>query len=224
MLNPEQLDAARQTLAQAGNASHTSIKFQNDILGLIADNQDKGDVIIEIGCYRGGLTAQIAMLAKQLGKQVHVVDISPEYLEIAKSAVRSVVDDSHVHYHCQDFSIFVREAGRSLKPLLVFVDGDHRYEGVARDVRSLHAMDNLPYAAAFHDFSLRYTVPELADVRVDKAILDTLGHDVPYTPIGEIAGTGTTLTTKAGADGHYHETGFPEGIAILCSPERAPRG
>jgi hypothetical protein len=80
-----------------------------------------------------------------------------------------------------------------------------------------------PYAAAFHDFSLRYSIRELQDVRVDKGVCDALDNAI-YRPIGEVAGQGRILQTTPGVDSRYHEPGTPEGVLLPCHENhlRAP--
>jgi hypothetical protein len=63
-----------------------------------------GGAVVEVGCYRGGLTAQLAHLCRRLGKAMYVVDVCPEYLEIAKISIRAVTGDDHVLYYRGDLA------------------------------------------------------------------------------------------------------------------------
>ena len=78
-----------------------------------------------------------------------------------------------------DLPTFVQNSPDYHKPVLVFVDGDHRYDGVVADIRAIRSLATQPYACAFHDFSLRYADGSLIDVRVDRAIKDELGPEAP---------------------------------------------
>ncbi len=111
-----------------------------------------------------------------------------------------------------------------IRPTLVLIDADHHYDAVAADIRTLYAMASRPYAAAFHDFSLRYTTPELSNVRVDRALIDAFGEDFQHIKIGEIAAPGgPTLQITPQPDGHYHEFGYSEGVLIVLSQLIGPR-
>ena len=112
---------------------------------------------------------------------------------------------------------FVENMPNYAKPILVFVDGDHRYDGVVADIKAIMNMTHRPHACGFHDFSLRYASGPLTIVRVDNAVRDQFGPDVPLQPIGEIAGSGNVLNTQPGQDQHYHEKGQPEGVIVMMS-------
>ena len=209
------LEEVRAKLIALGQTSHTSRKFQDDILEFIERNVALGSALIEVGCYHGGLTAQLAFVASQYNKVLHVIDIEAGYLAMAEKAVTEIGLRDHVQFHLMDLAQFVSKTSPSLKPLLVFVDGDHRYEGVVADIRAIRSMSPPPFACAFHDYSLRYQDGPLTNVRVDKAIKDECGPEVRTIPIGEVAGKGSTLRVAPSEDRHFHETGQPEGVIIL---------
>jgi hypothetical protein len=204
-------------LQAVGNHSHTSRKFQDDLIHHANAFAAHGNCLIEVGCYRGGLTAQFAAVAAALGQEVHVIDIDEHYLEVARGSVQTTVGTENVTFHLCDLTTFAAKATKEIRPSLVLIDGDNRYAGVIADIRALFAMPARPFAAAFHDFSLRHATPDLADVRVDLALKDTLGKRFPHTPIGELARAGGFLTITPGDDGHYHETGYPEGVLVKCA-------
>lgn len=207
-----ELAEIREEIDAIGRFSHTSKKFQGDLLSFVEDNYERGTCLIEVGCFHGGLTVQLAHVAQKLGLLFDVVDISDQYLEIARDTASLFSLDGKIGFHKTTLTKFVSE--ERPKPVLVFVDGDHRYEGVVADIRAIKGMVERPFACAFHDFSLRYADDSLSDVRVDKAILDEFGHDAPLRHIGEIAGAGQ-LRTSPGEDRHYHEFEQPEGVIVV---------
>jgi glycosyltransferase involved in cell wall biosynthesis len=213
---PPTLAEARARLLQLGNHSHTSTEFQDDVLHFIDRHADVGGAVIEVGCYRGGLTAQLALVCRRLGKTLYVIDVDEQYMAIAKESVQAVTYDAHVRYYLGTFPQFVAEGRCREQVILTLIDADHRYDGVRRDITAVYAMTPLPHAVAFHDFSLRYVTAELKDVRVDRAILDAFGEDARYVRLGQVAGLGPTMATSPGQDGHYHERGQPEGVLLLC--------
>ena len=72
------------------------------------------------------------------------------------------------------FGISARPRTIKPAPFLFVVDGDHRYDGVVSDLWNI--LTSYPEAryGVFHDFSLRYDRANHRDVRVDRALLDTL--------------------------------------------------
>lgn len=209
------IENIRATLSEMGNFSHTTDKFQNDLLHHARAFASHGNCLIEVGCYRGGLTSQFAWLAKQLGQHLHVIDIDPGYLYVAKESVQATSDDSNVSFHLCDFATFIQGEGRDINPSFALIDGDHYYNGVVADIKALLSMPIRPYGVAFHDYSLRHADPELSEIRVDLALKDTLGPDFPHTKIGEVSREGGPLRTKPGNDNsHFHELAVSEGVLI----------
>ena len=203
----------REAVDQIDRSSHTSLKFQDDLLGFILSNKDRGGGIIEVGCYHGGLTAQLAYVAKETGLPFDVIDIDHHYLNVAADTVDRVGLKGHAKFHAMDLPTFLRNSKLQTRPLMVFVDGDHRYAGVVADIRAIRAVRPAPFSCSFHDFSLRYADGPLTDVRVDRAILDEFGPLVRLVPIGEVAGAGKLRTVPA-EDRHFHESGKSEGVII----------
>jgi hypothetical protein len=210
----QNIDRIRGKLTQIGRSSHTTVKFQDDLIEFIERNSFNGFSLIEVGCYMGGLTAQLAYVAKKLLLTFDVIDIDHHFINIATDTVNQVGLADAVRFNAMDLTTFARSSPGYRKPALVFVDGDHRYDGVVADIRAIRSFTTLPYACAFHDFSLRYADGALTNVRVDRAIYDEFGPQVALTPIGETAGHGV-LRTEAGEDRHFHERDQPEGVIIV---------
>ncbi|MDB5415458.1 MAG: hypothetical protein JWR10_3793 [Rubritepida sp.] len=207
--------AAREKLRELGNHSHTTEKFQNDLVHYAEAFASQGNSLIEVGCFRGGLTAQLALIGKRLGQHLHVVDIDAGYLEVARQSVKAISGTRNVTFHLCDFATFTKRAGRKVRSSLTLIDGDHYYKGVVADIRALLAMPIRPFGVAFHDYSLRYASPELSEIRVDRALHDTLGEDFPHIPIGEMSRPGGPLQMNpAGKDVHFHQEGCSEGVLI----------
>jgi hypothetical protein len=159
------------------------------------------------------MSAQLAYLARKLGQRFEIIDIDVNW---NMHAVEMAGSSDSVGFHHSDFQSFVATADPKIRPTLVFIDADHRYDAVVADIRTLYSMSSRPYSAAFHDFSLRYSTPELADVRVDLALLHAFGQDFQHIKIGSIAAPGGALRIAPEADGYYHELGYSEGVLIEC--------
>jgi len=90
--------------------SWTSLRYQNDILRLILQNREKGGCIVEVGCFRGGLSAQLAYLAKVLTKKFYALDID-------ETAVATTVDTLSEFNLQDDVLVFQGLAIPSFSPL-----------------------------------------------------------------------------------------------------------
>ena len=217
----------RRDLDRIGCASTTSPTFQNQVLSHLDMNADRGDFLIEVGCFRGGMSTQLAHFAVERGKQLFVVDVDPNYMAIARGAVESALGSvpSCVHFVLDSLPGFLAGPRPSDRCILVFIDGDHHYEGVAADIRSLiDSSLERPFSVCFHDYGLRYTAEDYLDVRVDRAIHDLLpGH--PVAPIGEVAGNSGILPTSPQAHDHgsHFPAGMSEGVIVDFRAER-PKG
>jgi SAM-dependent methyltransferase len=212
MILEEQLRTIRSKLASEGKHSHTSSKFQDDLIGIIEEFGDLGDSVIEVGCFKGGLTAQLALICEQLGKRLFVIDIDLRNLNLASESVNGAIQGSNVVYHLGDLQSFFNKHGSTIRPSVVFIDGDHRYNGVVADIKACCKTPSPPVTLVFHDFSLRYVTGPFIDVRVDKAIYDTLGENIKLKFIGTLSGSG-----EVAANEFFHEKGLSEGVAVLFS-------
>jgi hypothetical protein len=99
------------------------------------------------------------------------------------------------------------------KPLLVFVDGDHTYSGVVKDIKAIYQLNRRPYTIAFHDFSLRSFRYENIDV--NKAIYHAFGEKVEYKRIGVQFGEHPTPSRdNPSEDGSYWEYNGSEAVIV----------
>jgi SAM-dependent methyltransferase len=202
-------------MAKVGCSSHTSKNYQNDVLELILAGENIAGDVIEVGCYLGGLTAILAHATEIIGKKLYVVDISAEYVAIAKKEIEKNGLGTNIIFHVGDLADFLRYQRFSDPLYACIIDGDHHYKGVVADIRTI--LDKIPETknVVFHDYSLRYTEQSgLSDVRVDKAIHDTFPSSTTISFIGEKAGEGQVLRIIPSADGHYHEKGKYEGALV----------
>jgi hypothetical protein len=221
MLDPARIAEIRGKLHDHGSHSWTSASFQNQLLSFIQLNAQRGEFVIEVGCARGGMTAQLAYLTDALGKELYVVDVDRAMLDHAAEAVGEAtgsIPDS-THFFRGDLRSFLTRPRVSDRCIIAFIDGDHRYAGVIRDIRAL--VDSRlvrPFSVAFHDYALRYNSESLADVLVDEAIHDALG-DETLMPMGELSGL-TSLGSEPSEATHqaYYYKGGIEGVFVTLAP------
>lgn len=137
--------------------------------GTLHNNSEKG--IVEVGCFRGGLSVLFAYLSKSLDYPYYIIDINKEHLEFTSDLLSRIGFKNNIHYFSGDFMQFSTSVSLNFPPRFVFIDGDHRYSGVVSDIKALNKLNFKPHAVGFHDFSLRYVgESDLRDTFVDKAV------------------------------------------------------
>lgn len=114
---------------------------------------------------------------------------------------------------------FAEKVNLEQRPALIVVDGDHNYDAVVADIRSLYRLNRLPHAAAFHDYSLRH--PTTGE-QVEQALRDCF-KDQPVRLIGaKMNGSGPYATKdNPQPSGHWWEVPGAEG-AIVELPSELP--
>ncbi|ULP71049.1 class I SAM-dependent methyltransferase [Nodularia sphaerocarpa] len=211
------LNNLMQAIQESGNWSHTSIKYQNDVATVLQNLGDHGDCVIEVGCYKGGLTAQLSFLLQQTSKTLIVIDIDSEMIRTTKKLLQKQNLEKNVEFFTGTLQQFIDSQIGERKPSLLVIDGDHRYSGVIADIKAVESMKNKPASIIFHDYSLRYLENSgLTDVLVDRAIHDSWGDKIKVTFIGDKPEKGGFLNLKEnpGPHGHYFNEGGSEGALI----------
>ena len=148
------LNKMRALLLKVGSKSSTSTTYQDAIARFVFENGQKGGAIIEVGCYKGGLTAQLAFMAKVTGSHLYTIDIAPEWISHTQDLLGKFNLNTHTTYYCGTFDSFADNTLFHERPLILIIDGDHRYEFVLEDIKSIYKLKKIPYGVAFHDFSL----------------------------------------------------------------------
>jgi SAM-dependent methyltransferase len=128
--------------------------------------------ILEIGSYYGKSAIILARGAKAGGSEaiVYSVDVDAQALSAARRAAAS--------HGVADRIVFVRGSLRALlrachglRPMFVFVDGDHSLGGVRRDLEALQRIVPNDALLLFHDFhDPRNEDPENQEIGVREAV------------------------------------------------------
>jgi len=210
----DDLKTIRELLAREGGQSWTSEKYQNDVYSFILQNQAFGRGIIEVGCYKGGLSVFLAFVCKKLGWPFYTIDINQQFVEETRHLLGSLGLADHVIFFTGTLRLFASQVKLSASPLLVVVDGDHQYQGVLNDIHSIYCINYQGHAAVFHDFSLRHD--DMPDERVDRAIYKFFGNDISLLRIGEQFDENTSypLRDRPSPDGHYWDLNGSEGVIV----------
>lgn len=212
----DELDAIRRISHQLNRFSWTSDDYQRDLLNFILENKEKGAGVVEVGTYKGGLTAQLALICTRLGWPLWSMDVDSSSAATAADLLQRVGLTEAVNFHLGPLESFARTVQLRQRPVLVVLDGDHRYEAVVQDIASLYRLSPRPYAAAFHDYSLRHPT---SGERVSEAVADCFGN-VPVRLIGaRMDGTGPYPTKEnPHADGHWWQVPGSEGAIVELPP------
>jgi predicted O-methyltransferase YrrM len=220
MLDTEQIAEIRGKLQASGNHSWTSTTFQNQLLSFVQLNAHRGDFVIEVGCYWGGLTSQLSHLTNALGKELYAVDVDGSMLDRAARTVKESTGSlpDSTHFFRGDLESFLSQTKTGHRCILVFIDGDHSYDGVLKDIRTiLKSRLVRPLSIAFHDFALRYAADSAPDVRVDHAIFNALGNET-LMPMGDLSGLSSLPCEPSSVtwQGHYYKGGS-EGVLVTLT-------
>jgi hypothetical protein len=218
----DDLKTIRELMARVGCQSWTSEKYQNDIYSFVLKNQTLGRGIVEVGCYKGGLSTFLAFVCKKLSWPFYTIDINQQFVGETRKLLDGLGLADQVTFFDGTLRQFASKVKLDTSPLLVVVDGAHEYKGVLDDIRSIYQLNRQSHSAVFHDFSLRHD--DMLDERVDKAILDFFGEEIALQRIGEQFGENTTypLKSRPSEDGHYWELNGSEGVIIKLPPN--PKG
>ncbi|MBB6487482.1 class I SAM-dependent methyltransferase [Rhizobium lusitanum] len=209
----EELDRVRKVSKETGCESWTSLDYQNHILNYLMENRDRGfEGVIEIGCYKGGLSAMLGFICQQFKWPFFAVDIDENSILSTRRLLSSLMLLENATIHHGTLASFARTAVLKQRPVLIILDGDHRYEAVVDDIQMVYSLNKLPLAAAFHDYSLRH--PSSGE-KVDQAVKNCFG-DWPIQHIGALMdGTGPYPTRERPAeDGHWWDVPGYEGALV----------
>lgn len=140
-----------------------------------------GGCMVELGCWKGRSICSVSDIIKERNITVYLVDsftgydkgagqygdISTDIMEeLAKNLIKFGLDK-----HCHIFPDTTERVFGALKgiitPHLVFIDADHTYEAVMRDIECWASIIPDGGVIAGHDFFSE---------GVNKALLDTFGH------------------------------------------------
>lgn len=211
-LHADELNRIREWCATHETFSWTSLQYQNDILNFVYENRHQGDCVLEVGCYKGGLTSLLAVVCKHTGLHLRSMDIWDQAVASANNVLSGVGFSNYVTVEHVTLPNFVRKSDFPGKPVLCILDGDHAYSAVIADIKAATSLTSTPYAIAFHDYSLRHPT---TDERVSDAIDDHFGALKQRTFIGQkMNGAGHATKEAPQPDGHWWEVPGYEGAIV----------
>jgi predicted O-methyltransferase YrrM len=110
-----------------------------------------GDVILEVGTFRGRSATVMNLGARgRPRRQFFSLDIDPSARIHGLETLREFEVDERAFFFHGTLDAF--RAKVKISPTLVFVDGDHSYEGVRRDTDQLSTLLRPGIPVVFHDY------------------------------------------------------------------------
>ncbi len=95
----------------------------------------KGGVCAEIGILKGDYSRYILDIVKPLN--LHLVDVDPKSIKVAKKRFEDEIAQNLVEVHLEDSSTYLSSVPDETFDW-IYIDGDHSYEGVKRDLEAAH--------------------------------------------------------------------------------------
>jgi predicted O-methyltransferase YrrM len=86
--------------------------------------------VVEVATYKGGLTAQLALICARLGWPCWSLDVDSSFAAMAADLVQRVGLAETVSFHFGPLESFTPMVKMAQRPVLVILDGDHRYDAV----------------------------------------------------------------------------------------------
>lgn len=115
-----------------------------------------GDVILELGVY-GGRSAVVELKgalsnpARTRRPQLFGLDLDPTAIQRSYDSLKAFGVEDHALLYQGAIDKFISEF--SIRPTMVFVDADHRYEGVKQDLDALSRLLSPGVPVLCHDYS-----------------------------------------------------------------------
>lgn len=143
----------RELLLRAGAETPASTLYQDAIVRFVFGNEQLGGPLIEAGCHKGAITAQLAFLAKTLGSHLFVVEKSQELLSRTRSLLDNLNLNTHTTYHRGTLETFARDVRTVKKPLLLVINGADRHGEIAAEIEAILKLKPGPHAVAIRGSS-----------------------------------------------------------------------
>lgn len=96
----------------------------------------KGGVCAEVGILKGDYSRYILDIVKP--QKLHLIDIDSKSIKIARKQFEDEIEQNLVEVHRVDSSTFLSSVPDATFDW-IYIDGDHSYEGVKRDLEAAHS-------------------------------------------------------------------------------------
>ena len=95
----------------------------------------KGGVCAEIGILKGDYSRYILDIVKP--QKLYLIDIDPKSIKVARKRFEDEIEQNLVQVHKKDSSDYLSSMPNETFDW-IYIDGDHSYEGVKRDLEAAH--------------------------------------------------------------------------------------
>lgn len=96
----------------------------------------KGGVCAEIGILNGDYSRYILDIVKP--QNLHLIDIDPKSIKVARKRFEDEIEQNLVEVHRKDSSDYLSAMPKETFDW-IYIDGDHSYEGVKKDLEAAHS-------------------------------------------------------------------------------------
>lgn len=147
-----------------------------DLYDRIVADAREGAVFVELGVYAARSLAYLAQQVQASGKQISIYGVD-RFDEISLATVA----DSLRQCGCEGVELVKLDSAEAAKCFpdgsidFIFIDADHSYEGVARDIAAWRPKMKFSGTMAGHD---------RVRIGVHKAVMEAFGR---YEPVGPLA-------------------------------------
>jgi len=102
---------------------------------VILEKLPRGGVCAELGIWKCGFSRKIMKTVQP--DKLHLIDIDPESIRIARETFRNEIGEGRVEVHHNDSSTTLLSMNDNSFDW-IYIDGDHSYQGVKRDLEAAH--------------------------------------------------------------------------------------
>jgi hypothetical protein len=129
--------------------------LEEDVFNLYKFASSNGRVILEIGTFRGKSTTVLLRGALSNPSQgrptLYSIDINPDCSFLGRKTLARQGLDEYAIFLTGTLQTITAQC-RLLAPTLIFVDGDHTYDGVRKDTETLSGLAFCGTPILFHDY------------------------------------------------------------------------
>lgn len=118
----------RSYCEQEGKISWTSREYQEAIHAVLMDEALSPGSVVEVGCYKGGLSVQLAYFCNLLNKKFTFIDIDQNYLNSTGMLLKDLGVDKNTKAFLGSFSDYMSNHGVEEPISLAVIDGNHDYD------------------------------------------------------------------------------------------------
>lgn len=170
-------------------AEQCTPKYYFDLIAYLHKQKGQIERVAEVGVFLGGGSAFLALAAVELGYELHLIDLNPQFLGYTFERVLAIAPEAEgrVKIFHGDFPSYVEKGHLLQKNKANFAqfDASHRFPDVVRDMVAVCRGERWIKSFAIQDTHLRSHYVE-GEVFVDMAVYSVFGLRPKFRPIGSM--------------------------------------